>query len=122
MPLLKNSIPERIYEISKPSPENPLAGIVDNDRSLASMKSSPDLPESAVNAIRANRKIEAIKILREERGLDLKEAKHEVEAYMQANPSAAGSTSPPRASGANPLMILVVLALAGYLVYRLLVA
>jgi len=86
------------------------------------MKAPTELPESAVNAIRANKKIEAIKILREERGLDLKEAKHEVEAYMQANPSVVGSTSPLRESGANPLMILVVLALAGYLVYRLLVA
>jgi len=85
------------------------------------MRAAPDLPDTVVSAIRANRKIEAIKILRDERGLGLKEAKHEVEAYMRANPSAVPPPSPLRLSGANPLVMLVILALAGYLIYRLLV-
>lgn len=83
------------------------------------MKAPPEMPESVVNAIRANRKIEAIKILREARGLDLKEAKHEVEAYMRANPSVVASSPELPESGANLLVIIAILALAGYLLYRL---
>ena len=41
------------------------------------------LPEGVQAAIRRNRKIEAIKLLREETGLGLKEAKEEVEARQR---------------------------------------
>ena len=85
------------------------------------MNMSPELPDNVVGAIRAGRKIEAIKLLREARGIDLREAKHEIEAYMRANPSVVASNPELRESGANLLVVIVIVALAGYLLYRLFV-
>ena len=49
--------------------------------------SSEPLPLSAIAALQANNKIEAIKLTREATGLDLKNAKERVDAYLVANPS-----------------------------------
>jgi ribosomal protein L7/L12 len=46
-----------------------------------------DLPVAAVEALRKGQTIEAIKILRQERGLDLRDAKQAVDQYVRANPS-----------------------------------
>lgn len=77
------------------------------------MNESSNLPADVVNAINAGRKIEAIKLLREARGLGLKEAKHAVDAYIRENPSAQQPKS--RSGG---LIILVVLAIVGYAIYK----
>ncbi len=45
-----------------------------------------EFPVEVLDAIKANRKIEAIKLLREATVLDLKEAKEAVDNYMAANP------------------------------------
>ncbi len=45
-----------------------------------------NLPPDVLEVIHANRKIEAIKLVREYHGLDLKEAKDAVEKYMLENP------------------------------------
>ncbi|WPC04130.1 hypothetical protein SBP02_15295 [Pseudomonas benzenivorans] len=45
-----------------------------------------ELPPSVMAALRRGRKIEAIKRLREACGLDLREAKQEVEAFLQVHP------------------------------------
>jgi len=79
----------------------------------------PDLPDTVINAIRANRKVAAIKLLRQERGLDLKDAKDAVDAYIQKNPEAVSSIAPMKESGANPIVVIVILVVAAYLVYRL---
>jgi ribosomal protein L7/L12 len=84
------------------------------------MTDTPELPDDVVAAIRANRKIEAIKRLREARGLGLKEAKHAVEAYARANPDAVASTPELKESGANPLVIIIILAVLGYIAYQFL--
>ena len=50
------------------------------------MNSRPNLPVEVVERIRAGRKIEAIKLLREKTGLGLKDAKLAVDAYIDADP------------------------------------
>jgi hypothetical protein len=54
-----------------------------------------ELPPQVMAALQQGRKVEAIKRLRESRGLDLQEAKAEVEAYLRAHPEllAAGRAS-----------------------------
>ena len=77
------------------------------------MNETPNLPAEVVNAIHAGRKIEAIKLLREARGLGLKDAKHAVDAYIRKNPSA----QQPRSSGGG-LVIIVAIVLLGYALYK----
>ena len=77
------------------------------------MSETSNLPAEVVNAILAGRKIEAIKLLREARGIGLKEAKHAVDAYIRENPSA----QQPRSSGGG-LVIIVVVAILGYALYK----
>ena len=47
---------------------------------------SESLPPAAVQALQQGRMIEAIKIVRTERNLGLKQAKEQVEQYMQQHP------------------------------------
>jgi len=79
------------------------------------MNSTPRLPEQVISQIRAGRKIQAIKLLREARGIGLKEAKHAVDAYMRENPSPQQNKS----SG-NGLVLIVSGLLIAYVVYQFL--
>lgn len=76
------------------------------------------LPLDVVDALRAGRKIEAIKRLRDHRGLGLKEAKQTVEAYAKAHPDLV----PDRPSGAEfglgRLVLLGIVLAAGYAAYQ----
>ena len=47
---------------------------------------SPALPQTAIAALEQGRTIEAIKIVRLERGLGLKESKDQVDAYLKGRP------------------------------------
>lgn len=78
------------------------------------MNSASDLPADVISAIQANHKIKAIKLLREARGLGLKEAKHAVEAYARAKPMPLQPES-----SANILGLIVFLLLAGYVAYQI---
>ena len=44
------------------------------------------LPAAAIAALHEGRKMDAIKIVRRERGVDLKEARDQVEAYIHSQP------------------------------------
>jgi hypothetical protein len=48
---------------------------------------SPDLPKAAVEALWQGNVIEAIKLVRQERNLGLKEAKHVVDVYIASQPA-----------------------------------
>ena len=48
---------------------------------------SGDLPDAVLAALTGGNKIEAIKLLREARGIGLKEAKNAVEAYARDHPA-----------------------------------
>ncbi|NOR19801.1 MAG: hypothetical protein GQ538_06895 [Xanthomonadales bacterium] len=80
------------------------------------MIENSELPPGIIRAIEAGRKIEAIKLLRTERGIDLKEAKtiidHEMAAYRKANPEAEG-----KANSGSMSMVVVFIVLAGILYF-----
>lgn len=80
----------------------------------------PHLPPAAVDAIRRGNRIEAIKIVREIRLLGLKEAKDQVDAYVNAHPEVSGSARGTAEAGAPWLPWLVALVatmLLGYFYY-----
>jgi len=72
--------------------------------------------DRVIEAVTAGRKIEAIKLLREETGMGLKAAKHAVEDLERS------LGLPPASTGYGGLMTLIGLALAGVLIYRYLAA
>lgn len=51
--------------------------------------SGPQLPASAIAALSRGRRIEAIKMVRKQTGLGLKESKELIEAYEQQHPQSA---------------------------------
>jgi hypothetical protein len=77
------------------------------------------LPLDAVAALQRGRKIEAIKIVRAQSGVDLKEAKQRVEQFLQADPSVQASFAEmrARAGGAGLWWIAIVCAAATVLLY-----
>ena len=82
------------------------------------MSDETELPEDVIAAIRSNRKIDAIKLLRGHRNLGLKEAKHIVDAYVAENPSIV-TASPPRADSGIGRLVLLALGFAlAYFGYR----
>jgi len=81
----------------------------------------PELPIEVIDAIRANRKIEAIKLLREHWGMGLKEAKQAVDDYVRNNPQEEPQETAMRAPQPETSygrFILVGVFLVGYLIYR----
>ena len=84
------------------------------------MNSDAELPDSVIELIHANRKIDAIKLLREQRGLGLKEAKHAVEVYARNNPHMLQPSLQPESSVPRLALVAIVIAL-GYLAYRFLI-
>lgn len=80
-----------------------------------------NLSPLAVNALLKGRKIEAIKIVRKERGVDLKEARAAVEAYIQRDPVL--KTKLKRAGGNSSvgwvLLLVGLVILAWYLLSNL---
>ena len=84
------------------------------------MSDATPLSESVVAAIQQGRKIEAIKLLREEAGLGLKDAKHAVEAYERRHPSMASLAQPSAESSFGRFVVvalLVAAAVAAYLYF-----
>ncbi len=82
------------------------------------MRKSADLPKAAVEALSQGRKIEAIKILRREWNMELKEAKEAVEEFSARERSMRTTARSPRVdTGLGRIaFVLVVIALlvAGY--------
>lgn len=83
------------------------------------MNAETELSNDVVNAIRSGRKIEAIKLLRAERGLGLKEAKELVDAFNEKHPSEVPDEVVQRQSGggAGVFVVIVVLITAAYAAY-----
>jgi ribosomal protein L7/L12 len=70
------------------------------------------LPAAAVSALQRGNKIEAIKIVRAERNIGLKEAKDEVEEYLRGQPALQSARSTAQ-SEANRNVLLWLAALIG---------
>lgn len=77
-----------------------------------------DLPPEVISAIYANRKIEAIKLLRTQRKLGLKEAKQIIDAYSDENRPVIGDQRRGRESGVGRFLIIVILGGIIYAIYR----
>jgi hypothetical protein len=76
------------------------------------------LSEGAISALQRGNKIEAIKLVREERGLGLKEAKDEVEEYLRTQPSLQTTFATAQIQASRSiLMWLLVLIAGGILLY-----
>jgi Ribosomal protein L7/L12 C-terminal domain len=86
---------------------------------MARMDQKPTLPLEAVSALHRGNKIEAIKVVREQQGVDLKEAKHRVEQFLRAEPSIQASFDEVRArSGQGALWwVAAIIAVVAMLVY-----
>lgn len=81
-------------------------------------QTTTELPAEVKNAVHANRKIEAIKLLREQRNMDLKEAKDIVDAYIGENRHLIGDHRSGRESGIGRVLILVIVGGIIYAAYR----
>ncbi len=92
------------------------------DDPLLKKGGSPSLPAAAISALHEGNKIEAIKIVREERNIGLKEAKDAVDAFVRSQPSLQSSVEAAQ-SGANRSVLLwivgvVVIALLAYFLLK----
>ncbi len=79
-----------------------------------------DLPADAIDALTRGSKIEAIRLVREQRGLGLKEAKDAVDAYERTHTATAG-LSPGEVRGGGAIwwvVATVALCVAGYYLLR----
>lgn len=83
--------------------------------------SSATLPAAAVEALRQGNKIEAIKLMRLERDIGLKESKDAVEAYLRAQPALLQQLNVSQAQGREGflrwLVVVVLLLAAGAYLY-----
>jgi ribosomal protein L7/L12 len=84
------------------------------------VQTDTDLPSDVVEAIRANRKIDAIKRLRKHRGIGLKEAKLEIESYVRGQPQYSSLSGPKAESNSGRLVLVAFLIGAAYIAYQLL--
>lgn len=82
---------------------------------------SSSLPQAVIEAISRNRKVEAIRLLREERNIDLKDAKEKVDRFIRENSASTATRGVPKEEGALGrfllLLILILLAAAGYYLF-----
>jgi len=77
-----------------------------------------ELPEAALVALQSGNKIEAIKVVREERGLSLKDAKDVVDQYLGAHPVLHRQLASDQSEQVRQLLfgiaVLLAVAAAGY--------
>lgn len=78
------------------------------------------LPADVLEAVHANRKIDAIKRLRKQRGIDLKEAKGIVDAYISEHPQLIRRRQPREESGLGRIVVVGIIVAAIYIAYRFL--
>ena len=92
------------------------------DAEKRNASAAPPLSIAAVSALQQGNKIEAIKIIREERNIGLKEAKDAVEDYVRSQPVLRASFVAARAeTKRSALLWLAVLIALALLAYRFLV-
>lgn len=82
------------------------------------MNSEVELPDDVIAELEANRKITAIKLLRTHLGIDLKEARELVDAYVEQNPSGSSHHMPETDSGMGRIVILVIGVSVIYGIYK----
>lgn len=83
------------------------------------MNKELNLSETVTSTIQSGRKIDAIKALREETGLDLKDAKDAVDTYIRANPHLAAPVGANTGSSFGRLVIIGIIVAAIIAIYRI---
>lgn len=81
------------------------------------MSDATELSADVVAEIRANRKIQAIKLMREQRGIGLKEAKEIVDDYMAQLPPGTVKQSQRADTGVRRMLLVAAGATLIYLLY-----
>jgi len=78
----------------------------------------PELPDDVVAAIRAGDRVEAVKLLSEQMGLGVAEAKRQVDLYAAKNPRLlAGSEMSDQGTGLR-VLVAVAVVVALYFAWR----
>lgn len=81
-----------------------------------------DFSPSVIDAIQRNRKLEAIKLLREETGIGLKDAKEAVDTFIRQHPEYGSSATVRRSNNAlGPIAILAFATAMAYGLYKVFV-
>ena len=78
-----------------------------------------DLPPDVIELLKANRKIEAVKRLRQSQGVSLTVAVQQVNAYLAGEPSPVNRKELSEEGGDFRWLFVVLIAVAGYLLYEL---
>jgi hypothetical protein len=82
---------------------------------MIKQKNTVELEQDVSDALGSGRKIEAIKLLRAHRNIDLKQAKKLVDRHIRENPKAIPSVQKTRSG--NGIMIVVFFVVVAYLLY-----
>lgn len=72
------------------------------------MPETTELPADVTHALKSGRKIEAIKRLREQRKIELKEAKGQVDAWLQENPDYSRQKGHQSDNGLGRLIFIII--------------
>ncbi len=81
------------------------------------MKNETELPADVIEAIHANRKITAVKLLRAQRNLDLNEAVQLINKYYEENPQLIDRSSRSE-TGIGRLILLIIVIAVLYALYQ----
>ena len=80
---------------------------------------APQYSDAVLQAVQAGRKVDAIKLLREERGLGLKEAKHEIDRLARTlGPGDAGMPELAEEGGSGAVIKIVILIVVVLAIYQ----
>lgn len=77
------------------------------------------LPDDVLRALRARRKIDAIKLLREARSIGLKEAREAIESYLAGHPELVSRTPVTEGVSFTSVLIIGVFLVLLYGLYKL---
>ena len=78
---------------------------------------SRDLSGPVVEALWKGKKIQAIKLLRQEQSLDLKEAKDAIDQYVQTHPALQRKMSLQQSEALRNLLLMVMIVFAFLIMY-----
>ena len=84
------------------------------------MTGNTEMSADVLAAIGKNRKIEAIKLLREERRIGLKAAKEIVDQYIEAQPPGTRRPAGNADTGAGRIVLVACVIIGAYVAYRML--
>ena len=82
------------------------------------MNTEVELPADVIAELEANRKVNAIKLLRERHGIGLKEAKQRVDAYQHRHPGSSAHQAPQADTGIGRILILIIGVSVIYGIYK----